>query len=219
MSTVTYSSELSPFGARLRIAAALKGIDPHFELPPGPTGSAVLKEIHPWGRIPIMKVDGQVLVESFALLEYLEDAYPGTRSLLPQTAVDRARARMIVLLFDHNVVKALGGVFVQLAKPQPDVAAVRAALDDTTTELAKTAHFFDAEGPAVGGALSIADCAIAPFAFLIDKLSGAFGAESPTARVERVARWWETTAKLPEVATVTALMAKALAARMAARPA
>lgn len=214
-----YASALSPFSGRLRIAAALKQIQIDFELPPGGSGSAQIKEINPFGKIPIMFDNGQVLVESFALLEYLEDARPGTRSLRPADAAQLARARALVLLFDHNVLKAMGGVFAQLLSPTPNPDLARAAFDEVEAELAKLAHFLGSEGPAVGNELSLADCAIAPFAFLMDLLSPVFGVVSPTQRVPRFTAWWKHVGAVPEVATVTAGMQQAFAAMAAARKA
>ena len=219
MTTRILASELSPFSARLRLACAFKKLALPFEPAPGGSGSAELKKIHPFGRIPVLLAGDAVLVESLALLEYLEDANPGAPSLRPADPVRAARARMIALLFDHNVIKALQGVFAQLMKPQPDPAAARTALDDVTTELGKLVYFFDAEGPGAVGAISIADCAMAPFAFLIDALSSPFGATSPTQRVPRFKQWWTAVARLPEVVDVTSRMHKALVAMMAARKA
>jgi glutathione S-transferase len=213
------ASELSPYGHRVRLAAALKGITLPSEPPPGGTGSAELKRIHPYGRIPVLLVGEQTLVESLALMEYLEDAWPGTTALRPTDPVQAARVRMIALLFDHNVIKALNGVFAQVVAPKPDPAAARAALDEVTREIEKLVSFFDADGFAVGDTISIADVAIAPFAFLIDALSAGFGAESPTQRVARFRVWWTRAAAVPEIAQTTAAMQKALAAMMAARKA
>ena len=214
-----YASNLSPFSGRLRIAAALKNIEIDFELPPGGSGSAQIKAINPFGKIPIMFDGDHTLVESFALLEYLEDARPGTRSLRPADAAQLARVRALVLLFDYNVLKAMGGVFAQLLSPTPNADLARAAFDDIEAELNKLVHFFDAEGPAIGGALTIADCAMAPFAFLMDTLAPVFGVVSPTQRVPRFAAWWKHVAAVPEVAKVTAGMAQAFAAMAAARKA
>lgn len=214
-----YASALSPYSGRLRIAAALKNIDIDFVPPPGGSGSAEIKAINPFGKIPILFDGEHTLTESFALLEYLEDSRPNTRSLRPADPAQLARARMLVLLFDHNVLKAMGGVFTQLLSPTPNPDLARAAFDDIETELRKLVHFFDAEGPAVGGMLSIADCAIAPFAFLMDTLAPVFGVVSPTQRVPRFTAWWKDTAAVPEVAGVTAGMAQAFAAMAAARKA
>jgi glutathione S-transferase len=210
---------LSPFSARLRLAVALKGLEVSFEPPPGGSGSAELKTLTPFGRIPVLVQNGKILVESLALLDYLEDSHPGTRRLRPEDPLQLARVRMIALLFDHNVIKALNGVFAQLMLATVDATAARAALDDVEHELEKLTRFFDSSGPAVGGEWSIADCAMVPFAFLIDVLSPGFGASSPTQRVPRFTEWWTEASKLPEVAAVTARMSKALSAMMAAKKA
>lgn len=213
-------SELSPFSARLRMASALKGLNVEFEPPPGGFGSAEIKKLTPFGRIPALVTNkGSVLVESLALLEYLEDTHPGARSLRPHDAEQLARVRMIALLFDHNVVKALGPVFAQVREPKPDAEATRKAFDDVSDELGKLVFFFSPAGPGVAGHLSIADCAIAPFAFLIDAMAAGFGVTPPTQRVPAFAAWWARVAQIPEIKQVTDDMQKGFAAYMASKKA
>lgn len=215
--TKILASALSPFSARLRIAAALKGLDVAFEPAPGGSGSEALKQINPFGQIPVLLAGDVRLVESLALLDYLEDTHPGTRSLRPADALQAARVRMIGMLFDNKVFFALRPLFAQLLGGKPDLAVAQAALDDAAIQLEKLASFFDAQGPAVGGAISNADCAMAPFAWLLSVLAPKFGATSPFARVPRIAAWWESVGALPEVHQVTAAMAQAFAAFMAAK--
>ena len=220
MTKKIYASELSPFGARVRIASALKGLNVEFEQPPGGSGSAELKKLTPFGKIPaLVTTKGDVLVESLVLLEYLEDTHPGSRSLRPKDAAQLAKARMISLLFDHNVLKALGPVFAQLSAAKPDSAVVNKALDDVTAELEKLVFFFDQTGPGAVGELSIADCALAPFAWLIGAISTGFGATSPTQRVPAFAAWWSRISAVAEVKQVTDGMQKAMMAFMAAKKA
>ena len=217
MSITIYSSELSPFGARLRLAVALKKLDVEFLPPLGGTGSAEFKNLTPFGRVPALVDNGQVLVESLALLEYLEDTQPGARSLRPADAVGRARVRMIGLLFDHQVVKAMQGIFAQLMSPTPNTAAASAAFDAAEIELAKLAQLADPAGPLVGGQWTIADCAVVPFAFLLDVLAQKFAVTSPMQRVPRLASWWAQARELPEVDAVTARAQVAFDAMMAAK--
>lgn len=219
MSTTTIlASALSPFSARLRIAAALKGLDDiSFEPAPGGSGSDALKQINPFGQIPVLLKGGATLVESLALLDFLEDAHPGAFGLRPASAVDIARVRMIGMLFDNKVIQALRPLFNQLLGAQPDGSAVHAALDDAAAQLEKLATFLDPQGPAVGGQLSTADCAMAPFAWLIGVVAPKFGATSPFERVPRIAQWWQTVGAVPEVQQVTAAMQQALTAFMAAQ--
>lgn len=219
MTTRILTSDLSPFGARLRIAVAFKKLSIPFEPAPGGTGSAEHRAIHPFGQVPILLGGERMLVESLALLDYLEDAHPSAPRLRPADAVQAARVRMIALLFDNNVLRAMGPVFVQVRAPKPDPAIVQAALDEMTVALGKLATFLDAEGPAVGGSLSTADCAMAPFAWLSGMLAPNFGVKNPFERVPRFAAWWKQVAAVAEVAGVTAGMQKALMAFMAARKA
>jgi glutathione S-transferase len=48
------------------------------------------------GRVPALEHDGFVVTESMAILEYLEEAFPGTPSALPREPRERARARQIL---------------------------------------------------------------------------------------------------------------------------
>lgn len=216
MSTKILASALSPFGGRLRMACAFKGLDLPFEPAPGGTGSAELKQINPFGQIPVLIRGDTVLIESLALLDYLEDTYPKTRSLRPGDPTLAARVRMIGMAFDNRVIRALQPMFVQLAASPPDVAVVLAALDAATTELEKLATFMDERGTAVGSGISNADCAMAPFAWLIGVLAPKFGVSSPFERVPRFARWWSEMQQESVVAEVTTGMQQALVAFMTA---
>lgn len=67
-------------------------------------------ERHPFGKVPVVEVDGLSLLETSAITRYLNDALPG-RSLVPSTPEDRARMDMVVGLVDSYGYGALvGGV-------------------------------------------------------------------------------------------------------------
>lgn len=220
---VFVSSMLSPFGARLRLGCAFKKLSADFIPPPGGTGSDAFKKTNPYGRIPVLVVDGgseltggeEIVAESLALLEYLDDAYPDSLSLRGDDALQTAKIRMISLLFDHNVISALFGVFRELAKPEPDVANAQKAFDEVEVELGKLVSFFGPGELAVGDRLSQADIAIAPFALLMDLLSGKFNCSSPTTRNARFQQWWQKMQSYPEAQQVFATMKEGLAAMAA----
>lgn len=94
---------------RVRIALNLKGLSadavPHSLLKDEQNAPDYLA-INPQGLIPALVLDdGQVLTQSLAICEYLEEAYP-TPSLLPGDAVMRARIRacaMVVACDTHPV--------------------------------------------------------------------------------------------------------------------
>lgn len=217
------SSLLSPYGARVRLACALKGVEADFIPPPDGTGSPAYKKTNPYGRIPALVLDGgrelqggeDIVAESLALIEYVEDTYPKQRRLRFDKPELTAKARMVALLFDHNVLPALGGVFKELIKPEPDVAAAQAAFDHVEDELKRLAYFFGDSEWAVGDHLSLADVALAPFAFLMDVLAAKFACTSPTQRNERIKLWWNAMQQTAEVQAVCATMKEGLAAMAA----
>jgi maleylpyruvate isomerase len=52
------------------------------------------REVNPQGRVPTLVHDGQRLTQSLAIIEYLDETFPGTR-LIPKDPLDRARVRML----------------------------------------------------------------------------------------------------------------------------
>jgi maleylpyruvate isomerase len=52
------------------------------------------QDVNPQSRIPTLVHDGQRFAQSLAIIEYLDETFPGTR-LIPKDPVDRARVRML----------------------------------------------------------------------------------------------------------------------------
>ena len=96
---VLYSYWRSSSSYRVRIALNLKGID--YEQAPvhlvrngGEQNHPAYREINPLGLVPALVHDGQVMVQSLAICEYLEEAFPSP-PLLPPDKRGRARVRSI----------------------------------------------------------------------------------------------------------------------------
>ena len=85
---------------RVRIACNLKGIVPErrfLHLRKGEQRSKEYLECNPHGLVPALALDGgQVLTQSLAIIEYLDEAHPQP-PLLPATPAGRARVRAIAL--------------------------------------------------------------------------------------------------------------------------
>lgn len=82
---------------RLRIALNMKGVayeSVSVDLHPARKEhqSETYKAINPQMRVPVIEVDGEVIGQSMAILEWLEETYPEP-SILPETALDRLKAR------------------------------------------------------------------------------------------------------------------------------
>ena len=82
---------------RMRIALNCKGLayEPvPVSLPKGEHKLAGYLELHPQGLVPALEDGGQILVQSLAMMEYLEETRPQP-PLLPSNAVDRAYVRAV----------------------------------------------------------------------------------------------------------------------------
>lgn len=88
---------------RVRLGLELKGLDYEYvavdlmrgggqQFTPG------YVRLNPQSRVPTLEVDGAVLTQSMAILEWLDDAYPAAPRLLPPTPLERARVRSLALL-------------------------------------------------------------------------------------------------------------------------
>jgi len=90
---------------RVRIALALKGLD--CELIPinllkREQTSADYVQINPQKRVPTLDLGGEVLIQSPAILEYLEEVYPEP-PLLPAGAVQRAKVRAVCAVIGCDI--------------------------------------------------------------------------------------------------------------------
>ncbi|TFK12561.1 Maleylacetoacetate isomerase [Platysternon megacephalum] len=101
---VLYSYFRSSCSWRVRIALALKGIA--YDQEPvnllkdgGQQFSTEFQAVNPMQQVPALKIDGIILSQSLAIIQYLEETQPNPR-LLPQDLKKRAQARMIS---DHIV--------------------------------------------------------------------------------------------------------------------
>src|SRR5579864_6059855 len=83
---------------RVRIALGLKGLKAQWafvNLTKGEQKSAAYTAVNPQGMVPsLIDDDGNVLTQSLAIIEYLDEKFP-TVPLLPLAPVERARVRSI----------------------------------------------------------------------------------------------------------------------------
>jgi maleylpyruvate isomerase len=84
---------------RVRIALSLKSLPYAYHgvnlvKDGGEQWSAAYQAINPQSRVPTLVHDGQRFSQSLAIIEYLDEVFPGAR-LIPHDPVDRARVRML----------------------------------------------------------------------------------------------------------------------------
>ena len=106
MRLYTYWRSTSSY--RVRIALALKGISAeqipvHLVRGGGEQHAPAYRAINPQGRVPTLVLDdGTVILQSPAIIEYLEEAYPDP-ALLPRDAVARAKVRAVAAIIGCDI--------------------------------------------------------------------------------------------------------------------
>ncbi len=148
-----YTQSRNSAGERVRIALHLKGIDYDYvaipSLPPGD-----YRRINPQGLMPALEIDGNVIAQSTAILEFLEETHPSP-PLLPTDPVGRAEVRGFAQLIasdlhplnNYRIRRYLGaklgaGEAEILAWYQHWVAVALAALEETLRRRAPSAFCF-----------------------------------------------------------------------------
>lgn len=82
---------------RVRIALGLLGLPYRsvlVDLRAGAQHKAAHLALHPQGLVPVLQIDGRVMTQSLAIIEYLHETRPGS-TLMPADAPGRARVRAI----------------------------------------------------------------------------------------------------------------------------
>ena len=89
-----YSQYRNSAGQRVRTALNIKGVT--YESIPisldGGTPDDYVREINPQALIPSLVIDGEIVTQSTALVEFIEETFDGP-SLLPDDPIARARSR------------------------------------------------------------------------------------------------------------------------------
>lgn len=182
-------STASPFVQRVLMTVRAKGADVAVQPPPGGNmRSPEFVAISPMGRIPVLALDdGSFLCESEAVAFYLDETLPGP-SLMPETAIGRARVREIIAITMAEVAAGMRPLLVHKVFGMPGapdlVAAARAQLEKGLDALDRLLH---PDGPfATGATMSAADCALVPIlalARIVDPMTGAGAMVAARARV------------------------------------
>ena len=76
-------------------------------------------KLNPNGLVPTLVHDGNVVIESGVINEYLDEAYPEP-PLMPDTPVERARCRLDELYADEIMLQALRPLMHRTGPPSPD---------------------------------------------------------------------------------------------------
>jgi len=198
-----YNADLSPYAARIRLAARHKGLAIDFVPPPeGGIKSEAYLALNPMGKIPVLVLDnGATLPESETILEYLEDAFP-TPSLRPSDLLLLARARLIARIGDIYVQPTIFPLFSQMNPATRDPTAVETHMTALVKGLGWLELYIGEGNFAVGDKVTIADCSLIPVLFFVDLMAKTFGRPDLLANHPKVAAYWAKANAEPIAANV-----------------
>ena len=171
MTITFYYGSGSPYAWKVHLALEHKALPYErkvLSFDAGDTRKPQFLALNPRGRVPTIDDSGYVIYESNAIVEYLDDAYPGRgEPLFPGDAKQRGVVRRLVAEVDNYVYPAVDKVLDQAFKngEEQDVAAIDAGRAAVAEELRLYTRSF--RGPYLAGPLSAADFALYPYvAFL-----------------------------------------------------
>ena len=144
---------------------------------------------HPFGKVPVLDHDGLRILETSAIVRYLNDVLPG-KSLVPATPKDRARMDMMISVIDSYGYGALvGGVaayhlFPDFVGGKND--AMRKAGLENGRRVVDLAMQTKGDSDFLAGDLSLADLYLAPIVFYVSLTPDA----NSVFNVDGFADWW-----------------------------
>ncbi|KAF8589078.1 glutathione-S-transferase [Ramaria rubella] len=156
---VFYAGWFCPFVQRTWIALEEKGVPYQYKEENPYHKDKEFLRISPKGLVPAVVYKGRPIHESLVINEFLEDAFPDTKPLLPRDPYSRAQVRLAI---DH-VTKYFLPNFFKLLQSQ-DKAGQEVALQAVYDALNGFAARFVGQGPLFAGSeLSLADLALLPW--------------------------------------------------------
>jgi glutathione S-transferase len=153
---------------------------------------------HPFGKVPVLDIDGMRLIETDAICRYLEGREPEP-SLVPDDLKDRAHMNMAMAAVNTYGYPALVGVAAYHLFPQllggRDEAAYEESMKKSETLLSLVMGWRGEDTWIAGGRPSLADYLLAPIMYYVSL--------APDQEHERlfqipgVRAWWEAVQTIP----------------------
>jgi glutathione S-transferase len=211
-----YGVALSPYVARVLLCVRHKGLDIPLAQPPGGDfKSPEYLAINPYGKMPALSGDEGHVIESEVINEYLDERFPDP-PMLPATPLERARCRTVARAVDLYVLPPLLGLLGQLNPVLRDDEAVGRIRGDLKKGLDGLEPLLHGRW-AVGETMTLADCALIPTLFYVQKFVPPFGVPEPLQDYPALTRLWAHAQGSPVVTTLLDEMNASLKRFMEAR--
>lgn len=174
MSITLYYGSGSPYAWRVQLALEHKAL-PYdrkiLSFSAGDTRKPEFLALNPRHQVPVIVDDEFVLYESNAIVEYLDEAYPGRGApLFPGDARARALIRRLILETDNYFDKATDPIVDEAFGKKPEERDAHRLTEATAAVVEEYALFARAmRGEFLAGPLSAADYALYPAVAFLDR--------------------------------------------------
>jgi len=173
---ILYSLPISNYCGKVLHALRFKDLECEILPPPGGYGSEEYKKRVPSGTIPSLDHDGVILSESEVINEYLNEVFPEP-NLLPGSAEQRAKIRMLCRLHDLKLEPIVRSLFPAMSPEKKDSEMVEKRLEEMEQSLERLRRLIQTGPFLVGHAPSLADCAFSQTLMLAGMMWKELGAE------------------------------------------
>jgi glutathione S-transferase len=169
-----YHNNMSTCAQKVRLVLRekhLRHVEHHLNLRAGEQNTPEYRRLNPNGVVPTLLDNGQVIIESTVICEYLEDAYPATQALRPDDALERARMRLWTMQPEAGLHGAVGQTCTAiafrhqiLARGPEHVARMLAARPEPMREIMRGLWEQGLDAPGVPAAVRRYDALVAQMA-------------------------------------------------------
>jgi len=163
-----------PFCQKVRVVLAEKDLEfekVFVDLRKQEQKSPDFLRLNPYGKVPVLIDEDEVMYESTIINEYLEDEYPIPR-LMPEDSGGRARVRLLEDYCDNSFIPSTTTLLAQLRKTEAERDGQR--VDQAREDLRRGLYFLSdrlgGQEYLVGKEFSLADAAFAPRIMVIGRL-------------------------------------------------
>ncbi|HEY9850767.1 MAG TPA: glutathione S-transferase family protein [Leptolyngbyaceae cyanobacterium] len=206
---VVYGSPLSTYVRTVRLLLEEAGVEYYLkevDMLNGENKSAEYLAKNPFGKVPTLEVDGEVLYETSAITEYL-DTVVANNKFSPSDPFSKARMRQIVAIIDSYFYQpAIRTIVIQrLVVPnqggKTDEDAVKNAIAPAKTALDAIESLTVGSPYLLSSELCIADFYLIPIFIYLSKTPEF---EPITARTPKLKTWWDKVNQIESVKRVCA---------------
>src|SRR5215813_7189722 len=163
-----------PFSQKVRVVLAEKDLEferVNVDLGKSEQRTPEFLRLNPYGKVPVLVDDDEVVYDSTVINEYLEEEYPLPR-LMPEDSQGRARVRLLEDYCDNSFIPPTTMLLAQVRKTEAERDPQR--VDQAREELRRALYFLrdrlGGQNFLCGGEFTLADASFAPRIMVLGRL-------------------------------------------------